>query len=149
MQADAHLLMCDFSLMPEEDQLEAVRSALRHMMKAAQVEDATQLARKAGIAHTTLTRIMAADSADVTWTLSAKTWMKLSQASGVPVVLLGDRVIVPDAQPSAGDGAVQSRRARLLAWWDDLTPAQQDHFVNSFSSWSRVWTDATAEAKVG
>lgn len=117
--------------------MRATRAALRQMMEAAGAADITQLARKAGIAHTTLTRVMSANDEDITWKLSASTWMKLSQASGVPITFLGDSIIVEDAKPGARDPEAQRRRARLLMWWDSLSAAEQEHFFRLLTSWSR------------
>lgn len=144
LQADVQNPTCNYLLMPS-DSLAATRAALRQMMEAAGVSDLTQLARKAGIAHTTLTRIMSDEGADVTWSLSAKTWMKLSAVSGVPITLLGDRIVVPDTQPRLGETAAERRRARLLEWWDNLPPGEQEHFFRLMTSWAQR-TTGMAEA---
>lgn len=144
MQADVQKLTCNYPLMSSGN-LTATRAALRQMTEAAGASDLTQLARKAGIAHTTLTRIMSDEGADVTWSLSAKTWMKLLAVSGVPITLLGDRIVVPDAQPRLGETAAERRRARLLEWWDGLPPSEQEHFFRLMTSWAQR-TAGMAEA---
>lgn len=122
--------------MPNE-QLVVIREVLRRMMKAAAVDDPTQLAKKANLAHTTLTRIMSADAeSNLTWTLSAKTWMKLSEASGVAVTFLGDEIMIPSQEPRDGDIVQKQIPARLLRFWAMLGPEEQDLVVSFVDAWA-------------
>ena len=130
--------------MSEDNQLAATRAVLRQMMDASGVDDATQLARRAGIAHTTLTRLMSTkpigDNPGVTWALSAKTWMKLSEASGVPVTFVGDRILA-SAQPGDRYVVQDPRQVRLLRFWDLLGPTEQELILSTADAWARRLAD--------
>jgi hypothetical protein len=122
----------------QKAQLEATRAVLRQMMLATGDPNPTQLAKRAGVTHTTLTRIMKDDEAgpDVTWALSGATWMKLSGASGVPVTLLGEKILVPGLEP--GDSYIIKDRvqARLLRFWDRLSEEGKDLVLAAVDSWA-------------
>ena len=106
------------------------------MMEASGANDLTDLARKANLAHSTLTRPMAL-GANATWSLSAKTWQRLSEVSGVPVTFIGTKIIVPDAQPRVGDLAHQRRLATLLRFWNQLDGEAQDLFLSMLDAWAK------------
>lgn len=127
--------------MPNRLKLAATRALLRHMIDASGSQDATQLARKAGLAHTTLTRVLAdrpdGGDADITWMLSGKTWMKLSKASGVPVTLLGDEIFPANVKPGIGDAAHDERLVYLLEFWERLgTADNKDRFLQVVDAWA-------------
>lgn len=120
-----------------DNQLEAVKEVIRQMIKSAGVDDPTQLAKRAGLAHTTLTRIMSSeDGSGLSWTLSAKTWMKLSAASGVAVTFLGDQILVPSPEPGDGDVVQKPIPSRLLRFWNMLGPEEQDLVVSFIDAWA-------------
>ena len=124
----------------DKDQIQVVRAVLRRMIQAAGVNDPTQLAKAAGLAHTTLTRIMSDKEGeiapDITWSLSAKTWMKLSAASGVPVTFLGENIIIPSAEPRDGDIIKQPVAMRLLEFWGDLGPDERELIESTIDAWA-------------
>lgn len=72
-------------LMDIDDQRTVIRGLIRAMMERTGL-DATGLARAAGIAPSTLTRFL---NKPVKHLLTARTLAKLSEASGVPVPLVG------------------------------------------------------------
>lgn len=122
----------------QREQLEAIRAVLRQMMLATGDADPTGLAKRASLTHTTLTRVMKNDEAspDVTWTLSAKTWQKLSGVSGVPVTFLGERIIVPGLEPGDRYIIKDPVQARLLRFWDLLGPEEKDFVLSIIDSWA-------------
>ena len=73
---------------------------------------------------------------EVTWTLSAKSWMKLSEASGVPVTFIGDKIFVPRAEPGGGYVPQKPIPSRLFRFWDHLGPEEQDLVVSFVDAWA-------------
>lgn len=136
LQTDFSTALCKFAHM-DKDQLETVRAVLRRMIEAAGVPDATALAAKAGVAHTTVTRPLSAKSNpdDITWQISARTWMKLSEASGVPVTFLGQRIITPSGDPSSGDPIKQPIDFRVWKFWTNLTNEQRELVSSVIDAW--------------
>lgn len=139
MHTDKIALACKFAPMDKE-QLETVRAVIRQMMQATQSPDPTHLAKLADVAHTTLTRIMSEkagdDGSEVTWTLSAKTWMKLSKASQVPVTFLGEKITVPSEKPGDRYIIKQTVPTRLLEFWELLGQDERNLVLTIVDAWA-------------
>lgn len=97
-QNDNSLYMCNSEYMRNE-QTEQILDVLQKMMEAIGVDTKSELAIRAGLAHTTLTRIDANNPKPKSLP-SWKTWIALSKATGVPVTFLGDKIISGSQQPS-------------------------------------------------
>lgn len=122
----------------DKGQLETVRLVISEMIRAAGVADATSLARKAGLAHTTLTRLFSEDA--INWSISANTWQKLSAASGVPVTFLGDKIVIPSFEPGDRYIVKDPVEIRLLRFWNLLGPEEKDFVVSLVDSWAERLT---------
>ena len=86
-----NLYTCKYAPM-RNAQIEQILNVLQIMMDAIGVGTRSELATRAGLSHTTLTRLDA-ENLKPAWLPSAKTWIALSKATGVPVTFLGDKIV--------------------------------------------------------
>jgi hypothetical protein len=101
-------------------QVKQIVAIIEEMMDAIGAETRTELATRAGIgAHTTLTRI---DHPDAKHLLSARTWLKLSEATGVPVTFLGNQVIGGGHGPSQSYALKDPIDIRIMNFLNLLRP---------------------------
>lgn len=98
MQTAQKLKMCNSGPM-RNPQVEQILAVLQIMMDAIGVDTRSELANRAKLVHTTLTRIDA-DNPKPAWMPSTKTWMKLSKATGVSVTIIGDKIVAGGQLPS-------------------------------------------------
>lgn len=100
MQNDKNFYMCN-SVPMRNPQIEQILAVLQLMMDAIGVDTRSELATRAGLAHTTLTRI-SADNPNPKSLPSWKTWIALSKTTGVPVTFLGDQIVAGGQSPGKG-----------------------------------------------